>query len=206
MPFRSVKDDGRRPLVRRRCTPIAGKPVAAKKHLGTLLKVASVLLLGYLVYRAANDPQFVSLAQGQKNWPLLLCTLPICLVTVTITILRWHLLLRTLGLKFSIAETLRSGFLAYFVNLAPVGLVAGDSLKAVMLIHRNPGRKTEAIATVLVDRILGLYALLLLAAIASLFFPREQLAALAEADRAVIMRLCAVVQTVALCSTIGLIL
>src|SRR5205823_12211888 len=99
----------------------------------------------------------------------------ICLLAVTITILRWHLLVHALGLSFTVRETLRAGFLGYLANLLPFGLVAGDSLKAVMLIHRNPRRKTEAVAAVLVDRVLGLYALLLLAAVASLLMPAEQL-------------------------------
>ena len=35
-----------------------------------------------------------------------------------------------------------------------------DAVKAGFLIHRNPSRKTEAIATVIIDRVIGLYALL----------------------------------------------
>jgi uncharacterized protein (TIRG00374 family) len=156
------------------------------------------------VVRAANDKQFGELLAGEKNWPLLLLALPICLTAVTMTILRWHLLLRTLTLSFSLRESLRAGFLGYLANLLPFGLVAGDSLKAVMLIHRNRGRKTEAIATVVVDRALGLFALFLLAAIASFFLPAEQLARLAEEDRTAITRLCFVVQIVALVGSLGL--
>src|SRR5206468_2667804 len=109
-----------------------------------------------------------------------------------------------LGLSFSIRETLRAGFLGYLANLLPFGLVAGDSLKAVMLIHRNPRRKTEAVASVLVDRVLGLYALLLLAAVASLLMPADQLARLSAEDQVRITRLSHVIQAVALVSSVGL--
>jgi glycosyltransferase 2 family protein len=180
-------------------------PASAKSFVSSLVKIGlSALLIGYLAMRAANDPQFASLISGPKNWPLLLCTLPICLAAVTITILRWHVLVTTLGLSFSVRETLRAGFLAYLANLLPFGLVAGDSLKAVMLIHRNPRRKAEAVASVLLDRVLGLFALLLLAAIASLLLPEEQLARLSPDDRATISRLCWVVQLGALTASIGL--
>jgi hypothetical protein len=179
--------------------------VQQKKIIATAAKLAvSGLLVGYLVVRAANDKQFGDLLAGEKNWPLLLLALPICLTAVTMTILRWHLLLRTLALSFSLRESLRAGFLGYLANLLPFGLVAGDSLKAVMLIHRNPRRKTEAIATVLVDRALGLFALFLLAAIASFFLPVEQLARLADEDRIAITRLCFVVQVVALVGSLAL--
>jgi hypothetical protein len=107
-------------------------------------------------------------------------------------------------LSFSLSETLRAGYLAYLANLLPVGLVAGDSLKAVMLIHRNPRHKAEAVASVLIDRVLGLYALLLLAALASTFLPSEQLAQLAAEDRVKIWQLARLVQLASLASSLGL--
>ena len=175
------------------------------KILSTVVKLGlSAGLIGFLAYRAANDPQFGALVAGPKNWPVLALTLPLCLSAVTITILRWHLLLGALGLSFSLRETLRAGFLAYLANLLPLGLVAGDSLKAVMLIHRNPRQKTEAVASVLIDRVLGLYALLLLAAIAAAFLPAEQLARLAGDDRLAIVRLAWCVQTLSLVASVGL--
>jgi uncharacterized protein (TIRG00374 family) len=177
-----------------------------KKLLINGLKLAvSAALISYLAWRAVGDAQFQQLAQGPKDWPLLLLAVPICFFAVTVTILRWHLLIWALGLKFTVRETLRAGFLAYLANFLPLGLVAGDSLKAVMLIHRNPNRKTEAVAAVLVDRTLGLYALLLLAAVASLFLSSEQLTRLAEADRLFITRLSWALRAASVLSTLGLI-
>ena len=178
-----------------------------KRVLSTIAKIAvSLVLLGYLAVQAAYDEDFKALAAGPKNWPVLLLGLPICLTAVTLTILRWEMLIRTLGLRFSLRDALRAGFLGYLVNLLPFGLVGGDSLKAVMLINREPQRKTEAIATVLVDRVIGLYALLLLAAGASLFLPAEQVARLAEADRLLIERLSRVIQSCSLVSSVGLVM
>lgn len=176
-----------------------------KKILSTVGKLAiSTAMIAYLGYKAAADPHFGELLARPKNWPLLVLAVPLCLAAVTITILRWHLLLGALGLSFSLRQTLRAGYLAYLANLLPVGLVAGDSLKAVMLIHQNPRQKTEAVASVLIDRVLGLYALLLLAAVASTFLPADQLAQLTVEDRAAILRLSRVVQLVSLASSLGL--
>ena len=181
----------------------SGQP---KKLLGTLVKLAlSAALIGYLAYKAAHDPQFRTLVAGPKNWPLLLSALPVCLAAVTVTILRWQLLISALGLSFSVRETLRAGFLAYLANLLPLGLVAGDSLKMVMLGHRNPRRKTEAVAAVVVDRVLGLYALLLLAAVATLLLPAGQFATLSEADQLFVARLSWVLRAASLGSTVGLV-
>ena len=209
MGFLGVKDAGNAPQVQVR---LVGKPeweglaVQTKKLLVTAAKLTvSAVLLAYLAYRASGDEQFRALIEGPKNWPILLLALPICLAAVTATIFRWHFLIWAIDLKFTMRQTLRAGFLAYLANLLPLGLVAGDSLKAVMLIHNNPRRKTEAVAAVLIDRTLGLYALLLLAAVSSLFLPAEQLARLSESDRLLITRMCWGIQGASLASTVGLI-
>jgi uncharacterized membrane protein YbhN (UPF0104 family) len=172
--------------------------VETRKIVSTLGKLAiSAVLIGYLVSRAARDDQFTALLTAPKNWAALLAALPVCLFAVTVTILRWHILIRAIGLSFSTRETLRAGYLGYLANLLPFGLVAGDSLKAVMLIHRNPRRKTDAVASVIVDRALGLFSLLLLAAAASLLLPAEQLDRLSREDRTQILRLCRLIQLAA---------
>lgn len=180
--------------------------VQTKKLLYTVGKVAfSAGLVGFLGWRAWHDASFRELAGRPKNWPVLASALPVCLAAVTITILRWQMLVRALGLDFTTRDALRAGFLGYAFNLIPVGLVAGDSVKAVMLIHRNARRKTEAVASVLVDRAIGLYGLLLLAAVASLFLPADQLSRLGPVDQATIVNLCRAVRTIAVLSTVGLV-
>jgi uncharacterized protein (TIRG00374 family) len=179
--------------------------VQTRKVIAIFGKLAvSALLIAYLFGKARADQHFGELISGPKDWPVLLCALPICLFSVTLTILRWNLLVRAIGLSFSVRQTLRAGFLGYLANLLPFGLVAGDSLKAVMLIHNNPRRKTEAVASVLVDRVLGLYALLLLAAVASVLLPAEQLSNLGATERASIMRLCWCIQAASVVSSIFL--
>ena len=180
--------------------------VQTKKLIGTALKVSlSAALIGYLAWQAYHDQRFYDLATKPKNWPLLFCALPICLTAVTVTILRWQMFVRTLGLAFTTRDALRAGFVSYLLLLAPLGLVGGDSIKALMLIHRNPRRKTEAVASVLVDRVIGLYALLLLAAVASMFLKQSLLDALAPLERTTIVNLCRAVQSITLISTTGLI-
>ena len=177
-----------------------------KQLISNGIKVAlSAALIGYLAWQAYHDQRFYDLATKPKNWAVLVCALPLCLAAVTVTILRWQLFVRTLGLTFTTRDALRAGFVGYLVNLAPFGLVGGDSIKAVMLIHKNPRRKTEAVASVVVDRVIGLYALLLLAAIASLFLKRSQFESLDPVETATIVNLCRVVQTLSLMSTAGLI-
>jgi hypothetical protein len=50
------------------------------------------------------------------------------------------------------------------LNVIGLGVVGGDTLKAVYLGKRTRGRRAEAVTTILLDRVLGLYVLVCLAA------------------------------------------
>ncbi|WP_425615530.1 YbhN family protein [Anatilimnocola sp. NA78] len=170
----------------------------------TIAKIGiSLALLGFLGWKAYHDPKLPALIEGEKDWFFLLFALFAVLAAVLVTILRWHLLLRTLGLQFSVRESLRAGFMGYLFNLMPLGLAGADAVKAGFLIHRNPSRKTEAIASVIVDRILGLYALLVMAGVAALLLERSQPEFFARSENAGTLFLCRFAQYLALGSTIG---
>jgi hypothetical protein len=65
-------------------------------------------------------------------------------------------LLRTLGLQCSCREAFRIGFVGLMLNLAPLGIVGGDAIKAVLIAQRNPDYKLQAVASVFIDRFVGL--------------------------------------------------
>ena len=52
-------------------------------------------------------------------------------------------------------DAFRLGFLGYLLNFVSVGSVGGDLFKAIFIAREQPGRRAEAVATVLVDRIVG---------------------------------------------------
>jgi glycosyltransferase 2 family protein len=144
-----------------------------KKHLLTLLKVGiSVAIVAWLVARAENDDAFSDLKAQYVDpgfaWGLLAAASLCCGVAVVITLIRWYYLVRALDMPFSLREALRLGFLGYLFNLAPMGIVGGDLLKAVMLARQQPGRRAQAFATVAVDRVIGLYMLFVVASAAVL--------------------------------------
>jgi uncharacterized membrane protein YbhN (UPF0104 family) len=169
------------------------------------LKVGiSVLLLGYLGYKAATDESFHKLVAGPKDWLSLAGAALITLLAVTLTIWRWRILVRTLGIPFAALDAFRFGFIGYLFNLMPFGVVGGDGLKAAFLIHLQPERKTEAIASVVIDRTIGLGALITLAAGASLFLHFDRLNFRGPEDRLIVEQLCHVTQVLALITLAGL--
>ena len=138
-----------------------------KKVLSTLIKVVlAVAIVGYLVWRAWENDAFDDLARQSKNWWLLGVALAACASAVLLTMIRWYYLVRALDLPFTLKDALRLGFLGYLFNLAPMGIVGGDLLKAVMLARNHPGRRPEAVASVFVDRVIGLYLLFVVASVA----------------------------------------
>jgi len=154
-----------------------------KKTLVNLLKIGiSVALAGWLVWDAMNRGESAFTENGHfapvkllevvrhalDGWWLLLAAWVACTSAVALTLVRWHYLVRALGLPFRLKDALRLGLLGYLFNLAPFGIVGGDLLKAWLLVRQQRGRRAEAVATVIVDRAVGLYMLFVVASAAIL--------------------------------------
>ena len=140
-----------------------------KRHLINALKFAvSAAIIAWLVVKARQDPQFDELVSGGKNWSALAAASLLALAAVVVTIVRWYYLVRALDIPFRPADAFRLGFLGYLFNFVSLGSVGGDLFKAVFIARERPGRRTEAVATVVIDRIIGLYGLFVVATAAVL--------------------------------------
>jgi uncharacterized protein (TIRG00374 family) len=134
-----------------------------------LLKIgASLAIVAYLVVQAKNDRAFAELAQQPKDWARLGLAFAALMTGVLMTHIRWCYLVRGLGLPFRMRDAFRLGFVGFLFNLAPAGVVGGDLLKGVMLVRQLDGHKAKASASVVVDRIIGLYVLFIVASVALL--------------------------------------
>ncbi len=76
---------------------------------------------------------------------------------------RWWRILALAGCPTSWWTTLRLAFLGVFFNLVMPGLTGGDLPKAVLAVREHPDRRADALATVVIDRMVGLWALVLVA-------------------------------------------
>ena len=108
---------------------------------------------------------FTKLVEQPKRWSLLLAGLVCTLSATTLTFVRWHLLVRAVGIRIRLLNTLRLGALGYALNFVSLGSIGGDLFKAIFLAHGQPGRRTEAVASVVADRVLGLTTFLVLASL-----------------------------------------
>jgi hypothetical protein len=86
-----------------------------------------------------------------------------------ITLFRWHFLVRALDLPLSLRDAIRYGLVGIFFNTFLPGAVGGDIIKAAALA-RTQNRRTAAVATVIMDRVIALWALFWFVAILGVVF------------------------------------
>ncbi len=80
--------------------------------------------------------------------------------TIFIGVLRWQAVLRVHGLKLSLWRVTQISFVAHFFNSFLLGSVGGDVLKAYYVARETHHKKPEAVVTVVVDRLIGLFSML----------------------------------------------
>jgi hypothetical protein len=146
--------------------------MAANRWQSRLVLLAKVLvaagLLTFLFVQAQRHDSFATLRDGPKEWRFLFAAGGLCFVAVIITFVRWYLLVWALDIPFRLRDAFRLSFLAYLLNFVSLGSVGGDLFKALFIAREQPTRRTEAVATVVIDRLFGLLALFLVASAAIL--------------------------------------
>lgn len=133
----------------------------------TLLKSAKFILaagiLAYLVFSGRDA--FAQLSANTIDWPMMVGALVATLAMAAISYLRWHVLIRAVGIEARVIDTMRLGALGFALNFVAPGSIGGDFFKAIFLAHGHPEKRPEAIATVIIDRVMGLLTMLLLASV-----------------------------------------
>jgi uncharacterized membrane protein YbhN (UPF0104 family) len=123
----------------------------------------AVGLLAYIVYRNWDPPG----GKGLKalwdrpepfNFGFLAAAFAFYAAALVLTLVRWYYLVRAQDLPFRLPDALRLGLVGFFFNTFLPGAVGGDVIKAAFLA-REQSRRTVAVATVIMDRIIALWGL-----------------------------------------------
>jgi uncharacterized protein (TIRG00374 family) len=83
---------------------------------------------------------------------------------ISLSFVRWYLLVRALDLPFRLYDAFRLGLLGSFCCMFLPGAVSGDVVRAAFLA-REQQRRTAAAATALADRLVGMWGLFWLVAL-----------------------------------------
>ena len=170
------------------------------KTLLNVVKVGAVGLILVVLYRRIQAADgFDRLLHDEKHWSYLMLAQCLVALAFCFSFIRWYLLVRGLDLEFRLRDALRLGSLGFMLNQFFPGSVGGDLLKAVFVAREQPEQKTEAVATVFIDRAIGLYAMLLIASVGVAYGGKQ-----VESDK-VFASLQTVVWTAAVVGTIGVI-
>jgi uncharacterized protein (TIRG00374 family) len=97
----------------------------------------------------------------QANPWLLLGAFLVIPLTILITSFRWHELLKALDIQLTLGRTFVLNMVGLFYNSFMPGSTGGDLLKAYY-VAKQTHHRTRAVMSVIVDRVIGLLALIIL--------------------------------------------
>lgn len=149
-----------------------------KNHLFTILRIlVPIGILSYLVWTIVSDPENLEAVRQifstKTNWGLVAVAFLCSFCAVSLTMIRWYLLVISVEIPFQLRDAFRLGFLGYLLNFVGLGGVGGDLFKGYMLAKGNPGKRPEAVSTIFMDRLIGLYALFVVTSLAALTLDLE---------------------------------
>ncbi|HKT18549.1 MAG TPA: lysylphosphatidylglycerol synthase transmembrane domain-containing protein [Stellaceae bacterium] len=136
-----------------------------------LVRIAAgiVLLCALFYFRLINIDE---LRRALAHPGLLALTLLACVSTIPLAGLRWHVLLRSQGLVLQVWHTIRIVAMgAFFATFLPGGS-GGDIVRGVYIYQASHGRRTSALLSIFIDRLIGLAAFILFGVAATLTRPR----------------------------------
>jgi hypothetical protein len=141
-----------------------------KKHIGTILRLlVTVVFFGVLFWKMRGElSSFVDAVKNARLIWLVPAFFIYALVSV-ISVVRWKYLLVVHGINPPYRRLIKYFFIGLFFNNFMLGLTGGDVAKAYYISRETETKKAEAAITVLIDRIVGMFALITVAAVALLF-------------------------------------
>lgn len=137
--------------------------MAARFLIGAAKVAVAALLIWWLVSSGRLD--LASLAHGASP-ALLLLGLLLLATAVGFQIVRWQWLLEAQGFRFGLAQVARWVWISEFFALVLPGGAGGEAARLYYVLKNAPGSRVAALSTFVIDRALGLGALLLLGALA----------------------------------------
>lgn len=145
-----------------------------KKHLFTLLRL--LIAAGGIAYiiwsltwtdQPGGEPGILTMLRG-ADVPMLVLGLLVIGPVFPIQGLRWLLLLRACGINVTYHKAFRLVMVGSFFNYCMPGTTGGDVAKAYYAA-KGSGRTTDAILSVVIDRVAGMLGLVIVGGAAGLF-------------------------------------
>lgn len=135
-----------------------------KRPLSILLRlVISGVLLALLFHKhdliAGISPRLRAML---TNWPWAAAGIACAFVSLFLTAVRWHILLRGLEPALPFGVVLRAEIVSAFFNISSLGVMGGDAYKIMSLSRRLPGRTMPVGMSLVLDHLTGLVSVAVL--------------------------------------------
>jgi len=131
------------------------------KTLGHILKASlGIVLITYMFYSGRLNINAI-LGITSHLWLVSLAFFIIFVGTMA-TYYRWKILLEGQGIYGKNKEFVPLFFIGLFFSSILPGVVSGDIIKSAYIVKKTPNKKTSAILTIILDRIIGLIGLMII--------------------------------------------
>ncbi len=132
------------------------------------LKVAFAVAL--LTWMARSGRLSLSqVGKAWEHWPILMAVMGLMYIQVAVASWRWKYLLHAQDVLLPYGEAFSLTMIGALFNIVIPGAVGGDVMKGYYVSRRAGPRRSHALTTILMDRVLGLVGLALLAAVAAVW-------------------------------------
>jgi glycosyltransferase 2 family protein len=133
-----------------------------KAIIRTLQAIFTIAILIWVFHSPEKRAQMMS-AIGHAHLKWLLIGLPVALAGEAANITRWQILMRVQGMWMSWPRAIMLFFVGLFFNMFMPGYTGGDFARLYYLMREFPDKKKEAVLTVVMDRLIGFLALIVMA-------------------------------------------
>ena len=118
-------------------------------------------LIAFLIRTVGMDSVRSAAAPIRAHPAWMAAALALTFAALFAGVVRWHVLLRRMGLPTPFPRTFQGFFIGQFFNAFLFGACGGDLARAVIAAHDHPDKRAEAVTSVFLDRAIGLVVTLL---------------------------------------------
>ena len=141
-----------------------------KKKVFTIIQITiAILILAVIFFKLQQSGQLTQLLDAINrtigNWPYLIITFIGLFLSAFFCTVRWGCLLKAQDVHIKFSRQFTLYLIGQFFSAFMLGSTGGDVIKAYYVSTETKHKRAEVVATVIVDRIIGLIALVILLAI-----------------------------------------
>lgn len=135
-----------------------------KKAAAALVRLAiGLAIILYLFQKIDTSTLATIVSESLRLWRWLIGAVLLFLACLCIGAVRWKIILDAQDLRMSWGRTFCVYFIGHFFNSFMFGATGGDVARAYYAMKETHHKKPEAVATVIIDRVIGMIVLFLIA-------------------------------------------